>query len=161
MHTALFIALALISQSKEDKVKSLVGVVDVGFKETGVGPLGGGTAGSPFVLQFEKSCKAAGIHVSELEAANARGGPIYELQCASMDDGKMRVACTARLLRDVSLDTAPTDKPRTVYAAVWTSPLIVAAFDRDRIGDLEKLTQTFVDAFMKDWTEANPVKKRK
>ena len=148
-------AVAAHAQSKEDKRASLVGVTDIAFKETGVAPLGGGTAGSPYVLQVEKLWKAAHIHVSELEGAPQKGVAVYELSCTSMEasDATVRVACESRLLRPVSLDG--TSPPKS-YAITWVSPMVIASFDHDRVGDLEKLTQKLADAFMEDWNAANP-----
>ena len=167
MRTLLFAVVVLssfaaLAQSKEDKRASLMGLQNIAFKETGVNGLGGGTAGSPYLVQVEKLFKAAGIHVAEYEGAAAKGLPIYELMCSSMEasDATVRVACEARLVRPVALETG-----KSVYAITWTSPLVVATFDHDRVGDLEKLTEKFVGSFMEDWTAANPpaapVKKKK
>ena len=168
MHTRTIafaaVALALsspaaLAQSKDDKRASLVGLTNIAFKETGVGALGGGTAGSPYALQVEKVMKAAGIHVAELDGAAQKGVPVYELNCTSMEasDATIRVACESRLLRPISLDG--TSPPKT-YAITWVSPLVVATFDHDRVGDLEKITAKLADAFMEDWNAANPKKKK-
>src|SRR5690349_15210801 len=126
---------AAYAQSKEDKRASLVGLKDIAIKETGVAALGGGTAGSPYVLQVEKAFKAAGIHAAEYENAVPHGLPIYELLCSSMEasDATIRVACEGRLVRPVSLDG---NSPPKNYAVTWTSSLVIATFDRDRVSDL-------------------------
>ncbi|HEY4223465.1 MAG TPA: hypothetical protein VGO62_19035 [Myxococcota bacterium] len=151
----LLSSLPALAQSREDKRASLVGLQNIAFKETGVAALGGGTAGSPYLLQVESAFKAAGIHVAELDSAVQKSIPVYELTCSAMDgnDGTVRVACEARLIRPVSLDG--TSPPRT-YAITWTSPLVVASYDHDRVTDLDKLTAKFVASFMEDWNAANP-----
>ena len=143
------------AQSREDKRASLVGLTNIAFRETGVAPLGGGTAGSPYALQVEKVFKAAGIHVSEFEGAAQKGVPVYELTCTSVEasDATVRVACESRLLRTVSFDG--TSAPKN-YAITWVSPMVIATFDHDRVADLEKLTGKLADSFMEDWNAANP-----
>jgi hypothetical protein len=152
---ALLFSTAALAQSKDDRRASLAGLANIAFKETGVAALGGGTAGSPYLLQVEKAFKGAGIHVAEFEGAVQKGTPIYELNCASMEasDATIRVACESRLLRPVSFDGTSPPKP---YAITWTSPLVVASFDREHVSDLEKLTAKLVDAFLDDWSAANP-----
>lgn len=145
---------AALAQSKEDRRASLVGLNEIAVKETGVAPLGGGTAGSPYLLQVEKLFKGKNIHVSELEGASQKGAAVYELSCTSMEasDATVRVACESRLWRPVSLDGA---SPPKSYAVTWVSPMVIATFDHDRVADLEKLTQKLADAFMDHWNAAN------
>lgn len=153
---ALTIGLAAPSraQSKEDRKASLAGVTQIAIQESGVGGLGGGTAGSPYLLQAEAAFKAAGLRVVELEKANGAGLPIYNVHCSAMDAGDaLRVACEGRFLRQVFLEA---DKAKNIYAITWISPLIVASIPRDGVSDVEKLTQSLVDSFVKDWRDANP-----
>ncbi len=152
---AFLFALPVAAQSKEDRKAALTGVTSIAIHETGVGPLGGGTAGSPYLLQAEKSFKAAGLHVGELEKAMAAGTPIYNVHCSAMEAGdQVRVACESRFLRQVFLEAKENGK--NIYAITWTSPLYIASVPRDALSDVEKLTQQLVDNFVKDWSEANP-----
>lgn len=143
------------AQSKDDKRASLAGTSEIAIQESGVGGIGGGTAGSPYLLQAEAALKAAGLRVVELDKANAAGLPIYNVHCSAMDAGDaLRVACEGRFLRQVFLTNG--EQAKNVYATTWISPLIVASIPRDAVSDVEKLTQTLVDAFVRDWREANP-----
>jgi hypothetical protein len=143
------------AQSKEDRLASLAGVLQIGIQESGVSALGGGTAGSPYLLQAEAACKGAGLRVVELERATAHGTPIYDVLCSAADAGDaLRVACEGRFLRQVFLERG--ERAKNVYAITWTSPLIVANVPRDVVSDVQKLTQMLVDSFVKDWREANP-----
>lgn len=155
----LILSLALsttaLAQSKEDRKASLTGVTSIAIHETGVGPLGGGTAGSPYLLQAEKAFKAAGLHVGELEKSMAAGTPVYNVHCSAMEAGdQVRVACESRFLRQVFLEAKENGK--NIYAITWTSPLYIASVPRDALSDVEKLTQQLVDNFVKDWSDANP-----
>ena len=151
----LMFAAPAIGQSKEDKRAAFAGVTAIAIQETGVAGLGGGTAGSPYLLQAEASFKAAGLHVMELEKAMPAGVAVYNVHCSAMDAGdSLRVACEGRFLRQVFLEAK--EGARNVYATTWISPLIVASIPRDSVKDVEKLTQNLVDTFVKDWREANP-----
>ena len=152
---ALVFSTSALAQSKEDKRASLTGITQIAIQESGVGGLGGGTAGSPYLLQAEAALKAAGLRVVELEKANAAGLPIYNVHCSAMDAGDgLRVACEGRFLRQVFLETG--EKAKNVYATTWISPMIVASIPRDAVSDVENLTQNLVDTFVKDWRDANP-----
>ncbi len=152
---SLVLSTAALAQSKDDRKASLTGVTVVGILESGVGGLGGGTAGSPFVLQAELAFKKAGIVVVGLDKANSTGLPIYNIHCTSMESGdQVRLACESRLLRHLFLNASEDSKG--VYAIVWTSPLIIASVPNDALADVEKLTATCIDALIKDWREANP-----
>lgn len=152
---AFLLALPVAAQSHDDRMAALKGVTSVAIHETGVGPLGGGTAGSPYLLQAEKSFKAAGLHVGELEKAMAAGTPVYNVHCTQMDAGdQVRVACESRFLRQVFLEAK--ESAKNIYAITWTSPLYIATVPRDAISDVEKLTQQLADNFVKDWSQANP-----
>lgn len=152
---ALLFALPVTAQSKEDRKAALTGVTSIAIHETGVGALGGGTAGSPYLLQAEKSFKAVGLRVGELEKAMTAGVPVYNVHCSSMEAGdQIRVACESRFLRQVFLEAKENGK--NIYAITWTSPLYIASVPRDGISDVEKLTQQLADNFVKDWSEANP-----
>lgn len=157
MYVLLILAALLSGQSKEDKRESLRGLSAIAFKETltGSAAYGGGTAGSPYLLQAHDAFKAVGIKPMELETAVQKGVPIYELLCASMGDSQVTVACEARLLRPVHLDANP-DAPRTVYAATWSSSMVVGSFSYDRVSDLPKLTVKLAEQFAADWQAANP-----
>ena len=159
MRLALVILLlsssSALAQSKDDRKTSLTGVTVVGLQETGVAGLGGGTAGSPYLLQAEQAFKAAGVVVFSLDKANAAGHPIYNVHCTAMEAGdQVRLACEGRLLRHVFLGN--TEDSKGVYAIVWTSPLIIASVPSDARDDAEKVTQACIDALIKDWREANP-----
>lgn len=148
-------AVPVFAQSKEDRKAALAGVTAIAVQETGVAALGGGTAGSPYLLQAEKAFKAAGLRVGELEKTMSAGGAIYNVHCSAMDAGDaLRVACESRFLRQVFLEAK--ESAKNIYAITWTSPLIVASIPRDAVNDVEKLTQQLVDAFVKDWRDANP-----
>lgn len=152
---SLSLAFPALAQSVEDRRASLTGVTVVGIQESGVAALGGGTAGSPFLLQAEKAIKAAGITVFGLDKANAAGLPIYNIHCTAADGGEqIRFACEGRLLRHVFLTAA--EDAKGVYATVWTSPLFIASVARDNLGEAEGVTQTCIDALLKAWKEANP-----
>jgi hypothetical protein len=125
-----------------------------------VAALGGGTAGSPFLLQAEKAFKAAGVTVFGLDKANAAGLPIYNIHCAAADGGEqIRFACEGRLLRHVFLTAA--EDAKGVYATVWTSPLFIASVARDNVGEAEGVAQTCLEALLKAWKEANPPAQKK
>jgi hypothetical protein len=152
---ALIASLSALAQSKDDRKTSLTGVTAVGLQESGVAALGGGTAGSPFLLQAEQAFKSAGVNVMGLEKANAAGVPIYNIHCTSMEAGEqVRFACEGRLLRHLFLTN--TEDSKGVYAIVWTSPLIIGSVPGDSLDHVEKLTQHCIDALLKDWKEANP-----
>jgi hypothetical protein len=152
---ALVLSTGALAQSKEDRKAALTGVTSIAIHETGVGALGGGTAGSPYLLQAEKSFKAAGLHVGELEKAMAAGTPIYNVHCSAMEAGdQVRVACESRFIRQVFLEAK--ENAKNIYAVAWTSPLYIASVPRDALSDVEKLTQQLVDNFVKDWSDANP-----
>ncbi|MDP2343583.1 MAG: hypothetical protein Q8O67_21670 [Deltaproteobacteria bacterium] len=156
----LLAALPVLAQSKDDRKTSLTGVSVVGIQESGVAALGGGTAGSPFLLQAEKAFKAAGVVVQGLDKINAAGLPIYNIHCTSMESGdQVRLACEGRLLRHLFLTAAEDSKG--VYAIVWTSPLIIGSLPRDGLEDAEKITAAAIDALIKDWKEANPTAPKK
>src|SRR5688572_9392218 len=116
---AILVVSSLVSgQSKDDKRESLKGVAAVAFKETltGSAAYGGGSAGSPYLLQATDAFKAAGIKPIDVETAVQKGVAIYELLCASMGEGTLTIACEAKLIRPVHLEANP-DSPRTIYAA--------------------------------------------
>ena len=166
MKSAVVVVVVLLAclpgfaQSKDDKKTSLTGVTAVGIQESGVAALGGGTAGSPFLLQAERELKAAGVVVMGLEKANDAGLPIYNIHCTSMESGdQVRFACEGRLLRHLFLNNAEDSKG--VYATVWTSPLVIASLPRDGLEDAERATQSCVVALIKDWQDANPTAPKK
>ena len=151
----LLLSFPLLAQSADDRKTSLSGITVVGIQETGVAALGGGTAGSPYLLQAENAFSAAGIKVFGLDKATAAGLPIYNIHCTSMESGEqIRLACESRLLRHVFLSAA--EDAKAVYAGVWTSPLIIASIPKENISDVEGLTQACIDPLLKAWKEANP-----
>ena len=161
---SLTFSVSAFAQSKDDRRASLMGITQIGIQESGVGGLGGGTAGSPYLLQAEAALKGAGLRLVELEKANAAGLPIYNVHCSAMDGGgALTVACEGRFLRQLSLRTGEQtgEQAKNVYAIAWTSPLLVATMPRDAVSDVEKLTRNLVEAFVKDWREANPAAKKK
>jgi hypothetical protein len=157
MHALLIVAALLSAQSKDDKRESLKGLTQIAFKETltGSANYGGGSAGSPYLLQATGAMKAAGIKPMEVETAVQKGVPIYELLCTSMGENQLTIACESRFIRPVHLEANP-DSPRTVYAATWSSSMIVGSFAYDRVSDLDKLTVKLVEQFVADWQAANP-----
>jgi hypothetical protein len=159
---ALVFALAVPTlahaQSKDDQRASLVGLNHIAVKEAGVASLGGGTQGSPYILQVTERFKKNGISPAELDSAAEKGIPVYELVCSSMEwsDASIRVACEARLMRQVTIPAGESTKG--IYAITWTSKMVIASFPDHptAVTGLDELTATLADQFITDYVAANP-----